>query len=148
MAYKSKHAKFAEVITVEKTQLKFYLLAERLDDITADDISKAKKTIADHSEIFKNADEMGFAILHRCGENYLLLVCSFRNENEIWETVYYDGSGKFEVWDRKLPHLPTFCVWEMNIAYHESQAYKTFLGSAMDEKAKEDYLKAVFKGTV
>ena len=33
--------------------------------------------------------ELGFVVLHRCGESfYFLLVCTWRNENELWETVW------------------------------------------------------------
>src|SRR5688500_12019833 len=33
--------------------------------------------------------DLGFVILHRCGEEfYFLIVNSWRNDNELWETVY------------------------------------------------------------
>ena len=33
--------------------------------------------------------ELGFVICHRCGESfYFLLVCTWRNQNEMWESVY------------------------------------------------------------
>ena len=46
--------------------------------------------------------ELGFVILHRCGESfYFLLVCTWRNENELWETVWAkDGDER-----RVLPAL-------------------------------------------
>jgi len=99
-------------------------------------------------ENFQNMDDLGFIIMHRCGENYLLLVCTWRNENELWESVYYDGSGKFEIWDRNKTHLPTYCVWEMGIVYHESQSWKKFLGSEREEKDQEKYLNDFFEGEV
>src|SRR3954470_6276878 len=35
------------------------------------------------------AGELGVVILHRCGEGfYFLLISSWRNENELWETVW------------------------------------------------------------
>ena len=34
-------------------------------------------------------EELGFVILHRCGESfYFLLVSTWRNDNELWETVW------------------------------------------------------------
>lgn len=34
--------------------------------------------------------DLGFAILHRCGESfYFLLVSTWGNDNELWETVAY-----------------------------------------------------------
>ncbi len=148
MPYPSKFAKSQNVIEVGTTRLKYYDLASDLSLITETDRENAIKTIQKNAEIFENSNELGFVMNHRCGDQYLLLVCTFRNDNEIWETVYYDGSGSFEIWERKPPHLPTFCVWEMGIVYHESQAYKKFLGS---EKSKEDiqtYLSDTFEGEV
>jgi hypothetical protein len=86
--------------------------------------------------------------MHRCGEHYLLLVCTWRSENELWESVYYDGSGKFEVWDRNKIHLPTYCVWEMGIVYHESRAWKKFLGTDRTEVHQQNYLDDLFEGEV
>ena len=38
--------------------------------------------------------ELGFVVLHRCGEDfYFLLVCTWRNENELWETVWAKDGG-------------------------------------------------------
>ena len=57
------------------------------------------------------------SILHRCGESfYFLLVCTWRNENELWETVWAkDGDGDvfFRPWPIEGTHRPTFCVWEL-----------------------------------
>lgn len=146
--YPSKFAKFIEILEVENSRLKFYNLAENLNDITKQDIDNAKEVIQKNSEIFKDHKDLGFVLNHRCGDKYLLLVCSFRNENEIWETVYYNGSGMFEIWERKPPHLPTFCVWEMGVVYHESKAYKEFLGTDMAEEDIQNYLNNIFEGEV
>ena len=33
---------------------------------------------------------LGFVILHRCGADfYFLIVCTWRGNNEVWETVFY-----------------------------------------------------------
>jgi len=38
---------------------------------------------------------LGFVILHRCEEDfYFLIVCTWRNSNELWQTVLYkDGEA-------------------------------------------------------
>ena len=37
----------------------------------------------------RSRGELGFVILHRCGEDfYFLLISTWRNENELWETVW------------------------------------------------------------
>ena len=69
------------------------------------------------------AGDLGFVILHRCGEDfYFLLVCTWRNENELWETVWAkDGDADvfFRPWAIDGAHRPTFCVWELGAVVHE-----------------------------
>ncbi|MBK1897652.1 hypothetical protein [Chryseobacterium paridis] len=146
--YPSKFAYSQGVFKVGKTNFKWYNLADNLENVSSKDIIDAKACIENAEEKFQDIDDLGFVILHRCGENYLLLVCTWRSENELWESVYYDGSGKFEIWDRNKTHLPTYCVWEMGIVYYESQAWKRYLGSLKEESDKEDYLQSFFEGEV
>ena len=147
-SYPSKYAQPKGIFTVGKTKFKWYDLADDPAEISQQDIDNAKKCIDNAEENFKNMDDLGFVIMHRCGENYLLLVCTWRSENELWESVYYDGSGNFEIWDRNKAHLPTYCVWEMGIVYHESQSWKKYLGSGQEENDKEKYLNDFFEGEV
>lgn len=146
--YPSKIASPQGLFKVGTTKFKWYNLAENINEISSKDITDAKTCIENAVENFQNIDDLGFVILHRCGSNYLLLVCTWRSENELWESVYYDGSGKFEVWERKNIHIPTYCVWEMGIVYHESQAWKRFLGTDKGEGGKLQYLDNFFKGEV
>lgn len=139
-AYPSKYATYKEVFMVGKTRFKWYDLASDLSEISSQDIQDAKACIENAEEDFQNKEDLGFVIMHRCGEQYLLLVCTWRSENELWESVYYNSSGTFEVWDRNKIHLPTYCVWEMGIVYHESQAWKRYLGSARKESHRLEYL--------
>ncbi|MFL6136665.1 MAG: hypothetical protein ACJ74O_02565 [Frankiaceae bacterium] len=97
--------------------------------------------------------ELGFAVLHRCGAGetfYFLLVCTWRNANEMWESVYgmdTKEGGPF----RLVPqgdHLEVMCVWELGAVLHEQQAWSRYLYSARDEQAKLDYLADRFSGTV
>jgi hypothetical protein len=84
--------------------------------------------------------ELGFAILHLCGKSfYFLIVCTWRNVNEMWESVYTnDGSGFAPV--VQGPHLEVICVWELGVVRHEQQAWTRYLYSARDEPAKLAYL--------
>lgn len=147
-SYPSKYAAPKGLFTVEKTRFKWYDLATDLTEISQRDIDNARTCIEDAAEHFQDIDDLGFVIMHRCGENYLLLVCTWRSENELWESVYYDGSGNFEVWDRNKTHLPTYCVWEMGIVYHESQAWKKYLGTTKEESDQKNYLNDLFEGEV
>jgi hypothetical protein len=97
------------------------------------------------------ADELGFVILHRCGESfYFLLVSTWRNDNELWETAWAKdgGSFKFEPWPIAESHRPTFCVWELGAVCHEQQAWIRYLRTPRDEPAKLAYLGDSFTGEV
>lgn len=147
-SYPSKYASPKGIFVTGKTRFKWYDLAEDPSVVSAQDIINAKTCIENAEENFQNKDDLGFVIMHRCGEYYLLLVCTWRSENELWESVYYNGSGKFEVWDRNTIHLPSYCVWEMGIVYHESGAWKKFLGTGRTEVDQQNYLDDLFEGEV
>jgi len=96
------------------------------------------------------ASGLGFVILHRCGKDfYFLIVCTWRNSNEIWETVFYkdgDAMPGFEPFPRDGAHKPAFCVWELVPVWHEQQAWVRFLTSPRDEAAAEAWLGDLYSG--
>ncbi len=96
--------------------------------------------------------ELGFVILHRCGEDfYVLLVCTWRNENELWETVWAkngEGDVLFRPWPSEDAHRPTFCVWELGPVAHEREAWTRYLLSDRDERARQEYLRDCYSGLV
>ena len=98
------------------------------------------------------AGELGFVILHRCGDAfYFLIVSTWRNDNELWESVWAkDGeeANRFEPWPIAPDHRPTFCVWELGAVCHEQRSWSRYLRSARDARAKEAYLGDAFTGLV
>jgi hypothetical protein len=96
-------------------------------------------------------DDLGFVILHRCGKSfYFLLVSTWRNDNELWETVWAkdgDAAG-FHPWPLEGSHRPTFCVWELGAVCHEQQAWSRFLRSERDAEAQDAYLSDSYAGDV
>jgi hypothetical protein len=98
------------------------------------------------------ADDVGFVILHRCGRDfYFLLVCTWRNQNEVWETVFAkdgDADPAFRPWPAEGPHRPTFCVWELGVVGHEQRAWTRYLRSDRDAAALQTYLEDGFDGSV
>ena len=96
--------------------------------------------------------ELGFAILHRCGESfYFLLVSTWRNDNELWETVWAkngEGAAGFSPWPVEGTHRPTFCVWELGAVWHEQQAWSEYLRSERDAAARQAYLEDAYTGAV
>ncbi len=93
---------------------------------------------------------LGFVLLHRCGRDfYFLIVCTWRNSNELWETVFYkdgDAMVEFAPFPREGSHKPAFCVWELVPVWHEQQAWERFLSSARDEAAAQVWLADRFSG--
>ncbi|HEY3766811.1 MAG TPA: hypothetical protein VGL44_16725 [Gaiellales bacterium] len=96
--------------------------------------------------------ETGFVILHRCGEGFhFLILCTWRNRNEVWETVWAkdgDGDPEFRPWPAHGPHRPTFCVWELGVVCHESRAWSRCLRAGCTPAALRTYLDDRFDGTV
>lgn len=90
------------------------------------------------------AGDLGFVILHRCSDQfYFLIVGTWRNENELWETVYAKVDAlqsNFTLFPLPGPHRGTFCVWELGAVWHERQAWRKFLLTARDDAAKRAYL--------
>ena len=96
------------------------------------------------------AHGLGFVILHRCGEDfYFLIVCTWRNSNELWETVFYkdgDAMTDFAPFPRDGVHKPTLCVWELVSVWHEQQAWVRFLKSPRDKADGQAWISDCFAG--
>ena len=96
--------------------------------------------------------DLGFVILHRCGQDFYFLIAStWCNDNELWETVWAkdgDGEVKFRRWPIEGTHRPTFCVWELGVVCHEQQAWSEFLHSERAEAATQQYLRDSYEGEV
>jgi hypothetical protein len=95
---------------------------------------------------------LGFVILHRCGSDfYFLIVCTWRESNELWQTVYYkngDSMHEFEVFPRGGTHIPMLCVWELGPVWHEQGAWERYLRSARDDGAARAWMTDVMSGPV
>ena len=139
-------------ISVADAVLKWYDVAP--DDAPVPDDVKALAELGlrdgARSGELSLAGELGFVILHRCGQSfYFLLVCTWRNENELWETVWAkDGEedGVFHLWPTEGTHRPTFCVWELAAVCHERAAWSAYLSSSRDDGAKQAYLRSSYEG--
>jgi hypothetical protein len=143
----------ALVIALGESWLKWYDIAPADEHVPAPIRALARGTLrgAVDSGAIELDDDLGFVILHRCGESfYFLLVSTWRNDNELWETVWAktgDDVG-FEPWQLEGSHRPTFCVWELGAVCHERDAWSRYLGSARDADAREAYLQDTFAGDV
>lgn len=130
--------------------LKWYDIARQVDGIP-DNIAALARTFLARTSPELGGD-LGFVILHRCGvEFYFLLAQTWRNENELWESVYAKQSAAdadFALFPQSSPHRGTFCVWELGAVAHERLAWRRYLLSARDEAAKRAYLADAYEGAV
>ena len=140
-------------IELGETALKWYDIAPADEPVPGPIRALARATLrgAVDSGAIELDDDLGFVILHRCGEGfYFLLVSTWRNDNELWETVWArsDDLAGFRPWHLDGTHRPTFCVWELGAVWHEQQAWSRFLRSERDAEAQEAYLEDAFAGEV
>jgi hypothetical protein len=140
-------------LTLYDAVLKWYDIAPEETPVPLAVRALARRYLRDASKAgaLGLGDGLGFVILHRCGESfYFLLVSTWRNDNELWETVWAkngDSDVGFRPWPIDSTHRPTFCVWELAAVCHERQAWTDYLCSPRGERDKEIYLRSSFAGT-
>jgi hypothetical protein len=144
----------APTITLDGAVLKWYDVAPADAPVPLAIRALARRNLRDASksgELGLSSD-LGFVILHRCGESfYFLLATTWRNENELWETVWAKAGGlepSFNPWPIEGTHRPTFCVWELGAVGHEQQAWSRYLRSARDDAAQREYVRDSYEGPV
>lgn len=91
--------------------------------------------------------ELGFVLLHRCGEGfYFLGLCAWRGNNELWKTQFFFEDGTMEdfaLFPQDKTHKDTFCIWELAVVCHETQAWTTYLTSTRTDQDTTKYLATV-----
>ena len=150
------HAKLARPgpsVLLGGTVLKWYDVAPEDEPVRLAVRALARRALQDgvHSGEIPIEGDTGFVILHRCGESFhFLLVSTWRNDNELWETVWAkDADGdSFGPWDTSTGHRPTFCVWELGVVAHERDAWSRYLESGRDDDAHREYLRDCYIGSV
>jgi hypothetical protein len=153
-AHVEKLATIEPSLALEGTILKWYEIAPDDAPVPLAIRALARRNLRDasHDGELAGLGELGFVILHRCGESfYFLLVCTWRNENELWETVWAktgDEDVFFRPWPSEGAHRPTFCVWELGAVRHEREAWAEFLCSERDDRARNVYLRSAYEGAV
>ena len=150
----SKLIRPAPAIALGDAVLKWYDIAPADEPVPRElqVLARGRLHAAGESGELDLSGDLGFVILHRCGESfYFLIVSTWRNDNELWETVWAkngDGRVAFRPWPREGTHRPTFCVWELGAVWHEQQAWSRFLRSERGPAAREAYLHDTFEGEV
>lgn len=140
-------------LVLPNAYLKWYDLYPDDAPITAEQSAEARAYLAAEVEAgrLKLADELGFVILHRAGSMLLLMLMTWRQTNEIWESVYFksvEQADGYRPTEFESSHRGTFCVWELGAVWHERHAWVRFLSSERDDAAKLDYINDRFSGRV
>jgi hypothetical protein len=141
-------------LTLGDAVLKWYEIAPADAPVPEEIRELARSCLRDGSTsgALRLSGDLGFVILHRCGESfYFLLVSTWRNDNELWETVWAkdgDEDGAFRHWLVDGTHRPTFCVWELGAVCHEQRAWSSYLRSQRGEAAKLAYLRDSYEGAI
>lgn len=125
------------------TALKWYEMAPHGTPFTATATERARAAVLAEEA----AADLGFVIHHRCGERHLLLLSTWRENNELWQSVYEDSAGEYRPVLRN-GHLPTYCVWEMGVVAFEARAWTAYLRSPRADADRAAYLAARFEGEV
>ncbi len=141
-----------ENIALQGAWLKWYNVAVSESPVPTEIRQLARDFLQKESteERLDVSGDLGFVILHRCGADfYFLIVATWRNENELWESVYAkDGPNQvdFGLFPFPTSHRGTFCVWELGAVWHERQAWRRYLLSTRDNAARLTYLSDCFEG--
>ncbi|MEO8394720.1 MAG: hypothetical protein ABI700_17125 [Chloroflexota bacterium] len=138
-------------LSLPRAYLKWYDLYPAEDAITEAQREESRAFLAAEAERLKLDHELGFVILHRAGQYLLLMLMTWRNTNEIWESVYVKDVtqvGGYRLNEFENSHRGTYCVWELGIVWHERDAWVRFLSSERDNAAKLAYINDRFAGRV
>lgn len=129
--------------------LKWYELYPADAEITPEQDAECRAFFTAEVARLNLQQELGFVIIHRAGSVLLPMLMTWRNTNEIWESVYVKHIGQpggCELMTFPGTHRGTYCVWELTIVWHERNAWMRFLSSKRDEAAKLAYLNDRFTG--
>lgn len=137
-------------IALGDSTLKWYHLGRPDEPVTDNARKLAIDFLQKRAWMEEDLGELGFVILHRCGpEFYFLLVATWQNNNEVWESVFAkrsDDEDDFSPFTFETHHRGTFCVWELGIVNHEKDAWKRFLLSERSQADREAYLYDLYYG--
>jgi hypothetical protein len=150
-AYYEKSVLPGEDLILPTAYLKWYTISPPEVEIAPEQIAESRTFTAAEVGRLRIAGELGFVLLHRAGPVLLLLISTWRNINEVWESAYVKevaASGGYAPLYVEGNHRGTFCVWELGPVWHERQAWVRFLRSDRGEAAKRAYVADRFSGLV
>jgi hypothetical protein len=151
--YYEKLVRPGEALSLPNAYLKWYNICPLDIEITQEQVEESRAFL--RAEVtagkLKLEGELGFVILHRVESGLLLLLTTWRNTNEMWESVFVrevEQVGSYSPILFKDSHKGTYCVWELGVVWHERNAWVRFLSSKRDVEAKLEYVNDWFMGRV
>jgi hypothetical protein len=93
-------------------------------------------------------NQVGFTVQHRCAKVDIFYVCSWRENNELWETLYMLPAGGTYRLAQRDNTTGTYCVWVIPAVTHEQQAWLAYLRSPRDGAARRRYCEDQASGEV
>ncbi|WP_329474884.1 hypothetical protein OG555_24535 [Kribbella sp. NBC_01484] len=149
--HRQKEVSPAEAQPLPGAYLKWYDV-HPTDEAVADTERSQARAFLEHQTdrgalAFRN--ELGFVVLHRSGTFHFLIVCVWREVNELWQVLYAkDTGGTYQQVADVERFRPLQCVWELGPTAHERQAWSRYLFSARDGASKWAYVDDVYQGAV
>jgi hypothetical protein len=145
----------ASALITPQVFLKWYLIYPESLPITAEQIAEAQTCLREGLSAGRLAlsNEVGFVVQHRCAEVLILYVCTWRGNNEVWETLYHkpitpnNWDPPYAMHERENTS-GTFCVWVLPAVLHEQKAWVRYLQSPRDEAAQQAYIGDQLTGVV
>jgi hypothetical protein len=142
----------AAALALPDVHLKWTLIQPETLPITEDQVTEAQLFLAGEIKAGRLAlkNEVGFVVQHRCAEVLILYVCTWRGDNEVWETLFHKRlapGAQYGALERENTS-PTFCVWVLPAVLHEQRAWVRYLQSGRDEAARRAYLDDQMTGWV
>jgi hypothetical protein len=141
----------SEDLSLANAYFKWYDIYPPEAAITPAQRAECRAFVAAEAQRLQFAQELGFVLLHRAGSVLLLMIMTWRNTNEIWESVYVKDltqNTDYRLQEFEGSHRGTFCVWELAPVWHERHAWARLLASQRDEEAKLAYINDRFSDLV
>jgi hypothetical protein len=149
----TKHISPGTPLVLPDTYLKWYHL-RRADQVIDPAVTEEARTFLTEQVTAGRlpiSGDLGFVIHHLSGDNiHLLLVCTWRGNNEMWETTYVKDTrqdGPFAP-QAQTSHRGVICVWEFGVVAHEHQEWTRYLRSNRDTAAKRAYAESLCTATI
>ncbi|MBC8074547.1 MAG: hypothetical protein H7Y32_00600 [Chloroflexales bacterium] len=149
--YREKRVTPGADLSLATAYLKWYDICLPEVEITPEQDAESRAFVTAEVSRLPLAGDLGFVLLHRAGPVLLLLISTWRNTNEVWESVYVKDAAQpagYASLAFEGAHRGTFCVWELPVVWHERQAWVHFLSSNRDDAAKWAYITNRFAGLV